>query len=80
MPNKKQKQLMREENRRKGRAEKVSAESAAGQFEDQRMRQLGQEADEGRVALVFPRLPVKMRKRLKWKEWKRGENTNDLTK
>lgn len=80
MPNTKQKQLMREENRRRATAEKVSAESAADQFEDQHIRQLGQEADQGGVPVVLPRMPVKTRKRLKWKEWKRGENTNDLTK
>jgi hypothetical protein len=80
MPNKKQKQLMREEKRRRGEAEKVSAELAADQFEEQHVRQLGHEADQRGDALVFPRLPVKTRKRLKWKQWKRGESTNHLTK
>jgi hypothetical protein len=80
MPNTKQKQLMREEKRRRSTAEKESAELAANQFEEQRMRQLGQEAEQRGEPLVFPRLPVKTRKRLKWKEWKRGESTNDLTK
>jgi len=73
MPNKKQKQLMREENRRRASAEKESAELAADQFEDQRMMQLGHEADQRGVAMVFPKMPVKMRKRSVWKEWKRGE-------
>jgi hypothetical protein len=80
MPNRKQKQLMREEKRRRATAEKVSAELAAEQFEEQRMMQLGHEADQRGDALVFPRLPVKTRKRLKWKQWKRGESTNHLTK
>ena len=80
MPNKKQKQLMREEKRRRGTAEKESAELTANQFEEQRMRQVGQEADKRGDPLVFPRLPVKTRKRLKWKQWKRGESTNHLTK
>jgi hypothetical protein len=80
MPNKKQKQLMREENRRRASTEKVSAEAAADQFEEQRMMQLGHEADQRGEPLVFPKLPVKTRKRLKWKEWKRGESTNHLTK
>jgi hypothetical protein len=68
MPNRKQKQLMREEKRRRATAEKVSAELAAEQFEEQRMMQLGHEADQRGDALVFPRLPVKTRKRLKWKQ------------
>jgi len=80
MPNTKQKQLMREVKRRRATAEKASAEAVADQFEDQRMMQLGQEADQRGVALGFPKLPVKTRKRLKWKEWKRGESTNHLTK
>ena len=73
MPNKKQKQLMREEKRRRATAEKESAELAADQFEDQCMRQLGQEADQRGEPLVLPEMPVKTRKRVKWKEWKRGE-------
>jgi hypothetical protein len=80
MPNKKQKQLMREEKRRRGIDEKVSAELAAHQFEEQRLMQLGHEADQRGDALVLPRMPVKTRKRLKWKQWKRGESTNHLTK
>jgi hypothetical protein len=77
MPNTKQKHLMREEKRRKAIAVKVSAELAADQFEEQRLMQLGHEADQRGDAQVFPRLPVKTRKRLKWK---RGESTNHLTK
>jgi hypothetical protein len=80
MPNRKQKQLMREEKRRRAIAEKVSTELAADQFEEQRLMQLAHEADQRGDALVFPRLPVKTRKRLKWKQWKRGESTNHLTK
>jgi hypothetical protein len=73
MPNKKQKQLMREEKRRRATAEKESAELAADQFEDQRMMQLGPEADQGGVPLVFQKMSVKTRKRSVWKEWKVGE-------
>jgi len=73
MPNKKQKQLMREENRRRASAEKESAELAADQFEDQRMMQLGHEADQRGEPMVFPKMPVKTRKRVKWKAWKPGE-------
>ena len=62
MPNKKQKQLMREEKRRRAIAEKESAELAANQFEEQRMRQVGHEADQRGEPLVFPKLPVKTRK------------------
>ena len=68
MPNKKQKRLMREEKRRRATAEKESAELAANQFDEQSMRQLGQEADQRGEPLVLPPLPVKTRKRLKWKE------------
>jgi len=80
MPNKKQKQLMREEKRRRAIAEKESAELAADQFDDQRMRQLGQEADQRGEPVDPPKMPVKMRKNAKWIEWKQGENTNHLTK
>jgi hypothetical protein len=80
MPNRKQKQLMREEKRRKVIDEKVRAELAVDQYEEQRLMQLAREADQRGDALVFPSLPVKTRKRLKWKQWKRGESTNDLTK
>jgi hypothetical protein len=80
MPNRKQKQLMREEKRRKAIDEKVRTELAVDQYEEQRLMQLGHEADQRGDALVFPRLPVKTRKRLKWKQWKRGESTNHLTK
>jgi hypothetical protein len=80
MPNTKQKQLMREEKKRKAIAVKVSAELAADQFEEQRLMQLGHEANQRGDALVLPRLPVKTRKRVKWKQWKRGESTNHLTK
>ena len=80
MPNKKQKQLMKEEKRRRATAEKESAELAANQFEDQCMMQLGQEADQRGEPVVPPRMPVKMRKRLKGKEWKWSERTNHLTK
>jgi hypothetical protein len=80
MPNKKQKRLMREENRRRGTAAKESAELAADQFEDQCMRQLGQEADQRGEPVVLPQMSVKTRKRSVWKEWKQGESTNDLTK
>ena len=73
MPNKKQKQLMKEEKRRRAKAAKESAELAADQFEDQRMMQLGPEADQAGVPLVFQKMPVKTRKRSKWKEWKPGE-------
>jgi hypothetical protein len=73
MPNKKQKQLMREEKRRRATAVKESAELAADQFEDQRMMQLGPEADQRGEPMVFPKMPVKTRKRVKWKEWKPGE-------
>jgi hypothetical protein len=73
MPNKKQKQLMREEKIRRATAEKERAELAANQFEEQHVRQLGQEGDQRGEPMVFPRMPVKTRKRLKWKEWKRGE-------
>ncbi len=62
MPNTKQKQLMKEEKRRRATA-----------FGEQQMRQLGHEADQGSVPLVFSKMPVKTRKRLKGKEWKPGE-------
>ena len=73
MPNKKQKRLMQEEKIRRATADKESAELAADQFEDQQMMQLGSEADQRGVPLVFPKMPVKMRKRVVWKEWKPGE-------
>jgi hypothetical protein len=73
MPNKKQKQLMREEKRRRATAEKESAELAANQFEEQSMMQLGHEADQRGVAMGFPKMPVKTRKRVKWKDWKPEE-------
>jgi hypothetical protein len=73
MPNKKQKRLMQEEKRRRAKAAKKSAELAADQFDDQQMRQLGQEADQRGEPVVPPRMPVKTRKNLKWKEWKLGE-------
>jgi len=78
MPNRKQKQLLREEKRRRATAEKSALNLAADQFEEQRMMQLAHEADQRGDALVFPRLPVKTRKRLKWKQWKRGASTNHL--
>ena len=71
---------MREENRRRAKADKESAELAADQFEDQYTRQLGQEADQRGEPVVLPKMPVKTRKRSKWKEWKLGESTNHLTK
>jgi len=71
---------MREENRRRATAAKESAETAADQFEDQRMMQLGSEADQRGDPMVFSKMPVKMRKKAKWIEWKQGENTNHLTK
>jgi hypothetical protein len=74
MPNKKQKQLMREEKRRKAKADKESAELAADQFEDQHMMQLGPEADQAGVPLVFQKMPVKMRKRSVWKDWETRRN------
>ena len=64
---------MREEKRRRATAAKVSAETAADQFEDQCMRQLGQEADQRGEPVDLPKMPVKTRKRVKWKEWKPGE-------
>ena len=80
MPNKKQKELMREEKRRRAKADKESAELAAEQFDDRRMMQIGPEADQRGEPVVLPKMSVKMRKRLVWKEWKQGESTNDLTK
>jgi hypothetical protein len=73
MPNQKQKQLMKEEKRRRATAVKESAELAANQHEEQSMRQLGHEADQRGEPVALPRMPVKTRKRLKWKEWKQGE-------
>ena len=64
---------MKEEKRRRAKADKESAELAADQFEDQQMRQLGQEADQRGEPLVFSRMPVKTRRRVKWIEWKPGE-------
>ena len=61
---------MREEKRRRATAEKESAELAADQFDDQQMMQLGQEADQRGEPLDLPKMPVKMRKRVVWKEWK----------
>ena len=73
MPNKKQKQLMREENRRRAKADKESAELAANQFEEQSMMQLGREADQRGEPVVGSKMSVKMRKGVVWKEWKRDE-------
>ena len=49
---------MQEEKIRRATADKEGAELAADQFEDQQMRQLGQEADQRGVPLVFPKMPV----------------------
>lgn len=78
MPNKRQKQLMREEKRRKSIAEKESAELAADQFDDQRMMQLGHEADQRGEPLVLPPLPVKTRKRLKWKRGEINKSVDEI--
>src|SRR5262245_46765996 len=62
MPNKKQKQAMRAENRQRALAAKAAAESAADEFEEGQLRELARQADLRGDPLVLPKLSVKTRK------------------
>ena len=65
MPNKKQKQAMRAENKQRALAAKVAAESAADEFEEAQLREAGRQADLRGDPLVLPKLSVKTRKALR---------------
>jgi hypothetical protein len=64
MPNKKQKQAMKAEKKRRALTAKAVTESAAREFEERRMSEIARQADLRGEPPVFEKIPVKTRKAL----------------
>jgi hypothetical protein len=65
VPNKKQKQQMRVEKRRKAKAENEAAEDSAYQHEVGRLEEMAKQQTQLGIRSTFAKLPVKTRKKMK---------------
>jgi len=66
MPNKKTKQEMRAAKRQKAIAVSERARAQAEQFDEDRLLKSAQDADARGEKQQLPKMPVKMRKKVKW--------------